>query len=130
MPNTLNYLSLKQLFVSQIYLKEYTRYNCPSLYESHHKICSLQGCIKLSVMELQHHKKLSSENQDIQLQPQLRLELFQWQLCLPFMLSFIGSFMHLTYIYPELNMVLDCGIEECTRHSLSLQNLCEGRTTS
>lgn len=68
---------------------------------------------------------MSSENQDLQLQPQLRLELFQWQLFLPFMLSFIDSFMHLTYIYPELNMVLDCGTEECTRHSLSLQNLGE-----
>lgn len=111
--------------MSQIYLKEYIRYNRPSLYESHHKICSLQGSIKLSVMKLQHHKKLSSENQDIQLQLQLRLELFQWQLFPPRMLSFIDSFMHLTYIYPELNMVLDCGIQECTRHRLSLQNLGE-----
>lgn len=41
------------------------------------------------------------------------------------MLSFIDSFMHLTYIYPELNMVLDCGIQEYTRHRLSLQNLGE-----
>lgn len=63
-------------------------------------------------------KRMASERPDMQFQSQLTLEFLQWQLSLPFICSFTDSFMHSTNISPERNMVLNCGIEEGTRHSL------------
>lgn len=108
LPIELNYLSLQHFFVPQKYIKEYIRYSYPSPY-----VFSVMKPAAYGEYHSWNHKfikRLALESPDMQFQSQLTFDLIQRQR--PFICSFIDSFVRSTYISPEQNMDLSCGIEE------------------